>query len=196
MILANGLTSTVSTLSSSWRKAIAIWVATLLLFALYMLYVQPLKDFLAPDIYLDLRFDGYDHAEALAFFDGLGALGRGFYMRSTIFDTIWPLMLAVSAFLLARQSFRALWLVTLFSAGPVAFGILDLFENICLMAMNWRFPGISDQLVSLSNRLTLAKQSMIPFAFGAFLGLPPLAAIIALVRSRSASSKSRPANDP
>ena len=58
----------------SWRLVLAYWLVTLIIFGLYLAYVQPLRDFLAPDIYLDLRFDGYDHAEAVTFFDKLGML--------------------------------------------------------------------------------------------------------------------------
>ncbi|TMV04800.1 hypothetical protein FGK63_17095 [Ruegeria sediminis] len=174
------------TFDPSWRFVLAFWAATLVLFGLYLAYVQPLKEVLAPDIYLDLRFDGYDHPEALAFYEGLGVLGRGFYMRSTLFDTVWPLMIAVSGLLLARKTFRRGWLVAVLAAGPVAFGLLDLAENICLIAMNWQFPDFSERLVSVSNALTLAKQRTIPFAFGAFLGLPVLAAVLAVARPKTA----------
>ncbi len=151
---------------------LALWVSTLIVFGLYLIYVQPMKDFLAPDIYLDLRFDGYDHAEVSAFFDGLGALGRAFYMRSTVFDTVWPLMLAFAGYLIARQTFRKTWLIRAFAFGPVAFGLLDLIENIGLLAMNFQFPELSQGLVDATNIVTLTKQKVIPLAFGAYLLTP------------------------
>jgi hypothetical protein len=160
----------------TWRSAIGLWLATLFVFGLYMIYVQPLKDFLAPDIYLDLRFDGYDYPEALAFFDGLGQLGRAFYMRSTIFDTIWPLMLALAGYLMARQVFRRPLFVWIFAAGPVAFGLLDLAENIGLFAMNFQYPEFSENLVTGTNIVTLSKQKLIPVAFGSYLLTPLIAA--------------------
>lgn len=174
---------------STWRGVITIWVLTLVILGLYMIYVQPLKTFLAPDIYLDLRFDGYDLPEAMAFFDGLGPLGRAFYMRSTIFDTIWPLMLALSGFLMARQTFQNWWLIVLFATAPVCFGVLDLFENIGLFAMNLSFPVISESVVTYSNAVTLAKQSTIPLAFGAFFVTPLIALGKALVRLKTSGQK-------
>lgn len=160
---------------TSWRSVLALWVGTLIVFGLYLIYVQPLKDFLAPDIYLDLRFDGYDHAEAFAFFDGLGALGRAFYMRSTVFDTVWPLMLAFAGYLIARQTFRNFGLIWAFAFGPVAFGLLDLIENIGLFAMNFQFPELSQGLVDATNIVTLTKQKVIPVAFGAYVLAPAIA---------------------
>lgn len=158
------------------RSTIGLWLATLIVFILYMIYVQPLKDFLAPEIYLDLRFDGYDYPEALAFFDDLGQLGRAFYMRSTIFDTIWPLMLALSGYLMARQVFRRPMFVLVFAAGPVAFGLLDLVENIGLFAMNFQYPKFSEDLVTGTNIVTVSKQKLIPVAFGSYLLTPLIAA--------------------
>lgn len=163
---------------STWHGVITIYLATLLVFGLYLIYVQPLKDFLSPNIYLDLREDGYDLPEALAFYARLDVLGRAFYMRSTIFDTIWPLMLAFAGFLMARQTFQRRWLIIVFAVGPVSFGILDLFENIGLIAMNWNFPNITDQMVSYTNAITLTKLSTIPIAFGSFFIVPVIAIIM------------------
>lgn len=160
----------------TWSSAFGLWLVTLIVFGLYMIYVQPLKEFLAPDIYLDLRFDGYDYPEALAFFDRLGPLGRAFYMRSTVFDTIWPLMLALAGYLMAHQVFRRRLLVWVFAAGPVAFGLLDLAENIGLLAMNFQYPEFSEDLVAGTNIVTLSKQKLIPAAFGSYFLTPVIAA--------------------
>jgi hypothetical protein len=176
---------------ANWRVTLGLWIATLAVFGLYLVYVQPLKDFLAPDIYLDLRFDGYDHPEATAFFDYLGPLGRAFYMRSTIFDTIWPLMLGLSGFLMARQVFNKWWLIFVFAVGPVGFGLLDLVENIGLFAMNFQFPDISESLVATSNIVTLSKQKLIPLAFGSFF-LTPLVAIGFWVRNTVSHANHHP----
>lgn len=167
----------------TWRTALGLWVATLIVFGAYLIYIQPLKDFLAPDMYLDLRFDGYDHPEAVAFFGDLGPLGRAFYMRSTIFDTIWPLTMALAGYLMSRQVFRRWWLVWTFAIGPVAFGLLDLIENIGLFAMNFQFPEISERLVQGTNIVTLSKQKLIPLAFGCYF-LTPLVAIGMWLRRR------------
>lgn len=177
-------TNLVSNFIWSWRGVITLNLITIVLFSLYGLYVQPLHIFLEGDNYLDLRTDGYDLQEVLVFFERLGQLGRAFYLRSTIFDTIWPLALAFSGFVTARMTFQRWWLVGIFAIGPVAFGVLDLFENIGLVSMNLIYPDIPNGLVSYSNFMTLIKLTMIPLASAAFIGTPIVAVVLAYLQNK------------
>ena len=57
---------------SSWRSALIAFGVTLTLFLVYNDYVQPLRDILGDQVYLDIRMGGYDHDEAIAFFEFVG----------------------------------------------------------------------------------------------------------------------------
>ena len=167
-----------------WKQVIGIYAGTLVLIGAYVVFVQPLRDFLGTEIYLDLRPDGYDRPEVLAFFDRLGLLGRAFYVRSTIFDTVWPLAVAMSAWILARKTFQRLWLAAIVAALPVGFGILDLFENIGILGMLQLYPEIPEGLVTYSNTLTLAKLSLLNGATIVFFALPVVSALLWVFRNR------------
>ena len=167
-----------------WKQVVGIYAGTLFLIGTYVIFVQPLRDFLDPEIYLDLRPDGYDLPAVMEFFDRLGLLGRAFYVRSTIFDTVWPLAVAVSAWLLAHKTFQRLWLALVVAALPLGFGVLDLLENIGILSMLMLYPEIPEGLVSYSNTLTLAKLSLLNGATITFFALPLLSGALWLVRNR------------
>lgn len=160
---------------TSEGKAFTMLVITVVLLLIYLDYVEPLRVMLNGDVYLDLRIGGYDLPEAMEFFALIGEEGRNFYTGSTVFDTVWPLCAAVTGFLFSPLVFRAKWLVLLGAFFPVAFGVLDLFENIGLLSMLSTYPDVSSAQVSYSNVFTIAKQTMIPGATVCVLGMPLLA---------------------
>lgn len=159
----------------SLRAAMLIWLVTLILLATYTAYVEPFREALGDDIYLDLKLGGYDIAEVNAFLESIGPEWRAFYVRSTVFDTIWPLGIALSGFLLAPWGLNGNRKILLGMFFPVAFGVLDLFENIGILTMLANYPDISTALVAYSNACTVSKQLMIPGAFAASLALLVLA---------------------
>ena len=128
---------------------------------------------------LDIRPGSYNLAEAMNYFETLGETGRAIYVKTTDFDTAWPLCLAVCGLLLAPYAFEKKWQVIGVAFFPLAFGILDFFENIGLLLMINTYPDIGTALITYSSTLTLLKQLMIPGATLAFFGLP----IVILLRN-------------
>lgn len=90
----------------SGRLAGAVWIGTLALFVVYLDYIAPLKAMGGGAVHLDIRFGGYDLATVNAYFATLGETGRAFYRTTTLFDTVWPLAVAISGFLMAPLAFR------------------------------------------------------------------------------------------
>ena len=166
---------------TTWRAASVTIATTILLFAVYLDYIQPLRDYGGGAVHLDIRFGGYMLADVLAYFGTLGAEGRSFYAKTTLFDTIWPLGVALSGALWAPLAFRRSGLVVAAAFCPVMFGTLDLFENVGLWIMLAQYPDVSPAVAGLGNAITLAKQAMIP---GATLAIPTLPLIAVLRKSR------------
>ena len=169
---------------SSWRSALIAFAVTITLFVIYNNYVQPLRDMLGDQVYLDIRVGGYSYEEAVAFFDFLGEEGRALYLRTTVFDTVWPLGVALTGLLFAPLAFRRAWPVLLGALFPVAFGTFDLLENVGLFMMLSAYPDISPALVAYTNVMTVTKQAAIPIAFAAFFGLPFVACVLYFRRRR------------
>lgn len=165
---------------ASWRTASLVLVATIVLFVTYLDYIQPLRDYGAGAVHLDIRFGGYSHADVLAYFETLGAEGRRFYAGTTLFDTIWPLGVALCGALWAPLAFRGDRMIVAAAFFPVMFGLLDLFENVGLWTMLAQYPDVSPAVAGIGNAITLVKQAMIP---GATLAIP-LLPVIAAIRGR------------
>jgi len=166
---------------TSWPAASLMLVATIVLFVTYLDYIQPLRDYGAGAVHLDIRFGGYSHADVLKYFETLGTEGRSFYAKTTLFDTVWPLGVTFCGALWAPLAFRGNRMIVAVAFFPVMFGILDLFENVGLWAMLAQHPEVSPTVAKISNAITLAKQAMIP---GATLAVPALP-VIAALRGRS-----------
>ncbi len=162
------------------KVVIGFYLLTFCLFAVYSIYITPLEEMAGGQVHLDIRPGSYDLAEAMNYFETLGEEGRAFYIKTTIFDTAWPLCLAVCGFLLAPYAFEKKWQIVSGAFFPVAFGVLDFFENIGLLLMINAFPDISSSLITYSSTLTFIKQLMIPGASLAFFGLP----IVIFLRTR------------
>ena len=165
---------------ASLRTAMSVWLVTMVLLATYTAYVAPFRTALGDDIYLDLKIGGYDAVEVNRFLESIGPEWRAFYARSTVFDTVWPLGIALSGFLLAPLALRGNWKIGFAMFFPIAFGVLDLFENIGILTMLANYPDVSSSLVAYSNACTVSKQLMIPGAYAASLVLP----VLAFVRRR------------
>lgn len=166
---------------TTWRRATVAWVVTVGLLAVYSWYIMPLQEMAGGQVHLDVRFGvGYTLADVLSYFEALGAAGRALYTRTTLFDTVWPLGIAITGALWAPLAFRNPRWVVLAAATPVLFGVLDLVENCGLLLMLSQYPDVSPTLAALNNVITLVKQLMIP---GWAIAIPSLP-IIAVVRRR------------
>jgi hypothetical protein len=115
----------------------------------------------------DIRPRGYSYADAHAFLEAIGELGRRYYASpELVIDTLYPPLYAVSRGL-------TLWWLTMpgrvrkaplplkvryaLIAVPVLMASLDLFENSCIAVMLWSWPDLSHGLVEVSTLATKVK---------------------------------------
>jgi hypothetical protein len=119
-----------------------------------------------------MRGSGYELTDAQELLDFLGAEGRAFYVKTTLLDTVWPLLIAASAIFSSALAFRATWLIIVAALFPVAFGVLDAFENMGLLVILSSYPDISAFWVNYCATITQVKWMIIPVAFPVFFGLP------------------------
>lgn len=75
----------------------SFFIVTLIVYAFYFNYSEPLKDFVGDLEILDMRGSGYELTDAQELLDFLGEEGRAFYVKTTLLDTVWPLLIAASA---------------------------------------------------------------------------------------------------
>lgn len=127
-------------------------------FVLTALFVVVIFPYLSAGVEsLDVRLDGYSHAEVMAALEGYGADGRWRYIWiSLILDTIFPLLYcSLYAGLIYRFAPRE-------ALKPLAYlpligGLFDLGENVQIVTMLAQFPEISVTQVEWANRFTLTK---------------------------------------
>ncbi len=127
-------------------------------FALTALFVVLIFPYVAAGVEsLDVRMDGYDHAEVMAALQGYGAEGRARYIWiSLILDTIFPIAYcSFYAGLIYR--FAPMERLKLLAYLPLFGGIFDLGENLQIVTMLAQFPDISVAQAEWANRFTLTK---------------------------------------
>ena len=156
---------------SDVKAANISFLITLILVVSYSFYVQPLKDILGDEPYLDLKIGGYSYDLAIGFFERLGVQGREMYMKTTLFDTIWPLAIAITAILYSIQLFKG-YKKSVAAFFPVAFGILDMVENLGIFSMLYSYPSISPAQVEFTSIFTVTKQITIPGMVVMSISLP------------------------
>jgi len=173
---------------TSWPRAMSMLIVTIVLIVMYFQFIRPLEIYGAGAPHLDVRYAvGYTHADVLEYFETLGAEGRGFYARTTLFDTVWPLCVGFCCALWAPLAFRQSSWVVFASAPAVLFGVLDLAENIGLWTMLFQYPEVSPIVAGVNNFITLSKQLMIP---GWAIALPVLP-IVAFIRRGKTTKRDR-----
>jgi len=155
----------------SWSRVMGYYLFTIVVIVLYLLFVNPLHSVLSEGTYLDLRTHGYTMLDVHIFFEKLGIIGRAFYVRSTIFDTIWPAAVALTCYLSARRSVVTKDIALLICCAPIAFGILDIIENAGLLIMLFTYPEIPSWTLEYASNITILKHQTIPLAAVQFLGL-------------------------
>jgi len=141
---------------TNWPVAIIIFVVAISSYLIYFNYSEPLKTLVGDQQILDIRGSGYNQEEVSQLLGILGDEGRSFYLKTTLLDTVWPLLLALSVVFFA----------------PLAFGVLDAFENFGILLLLVDYPDISSSLVSYCAMITRMKWVAIPIAFLVFLALP------------------------
>jgi hypothetical protein len=109
----------------NWPVALSLFAAALASYAIYYHFSKPLKALAGELQILDMRGSGYTLAEARQLLEQLGEDGRRLYGRTTLLDTLWPVLLGISSIFMAALTFRSLRLVGVAAFLPVTFGVLD-----------------------------------------------------------------------
>lgn len=161
---------------STPRRAVVAYVVAVVALGGYLLYVARLDALIGWGGKLDLRPGGYGPADVDELFADLGSDGRSLYIRTTVGDTIWPLLAGLSALLTAPLAARARWAVLILGLAPMAFGLIDLIENIGVIYLLVNHPDVSTKAVAVTSAVTQIKLlAVLPLAFVAWLCVPVLA---------------------
>jgi hypothetical protein len=100
----------------------------------------------------DLRATGYGVAEARDFLAALTPEGRALYLGPVrINDTVFPILFTLTLCLPLRGKAWVWFLPAL------AYGVLDLAENMAVAALLRAGPEVADSAVALASGLTMAK---------------------------------------
>lgn len=155
---------------SAGRNVLLFFIPASVVYFVMVLYTIPEVTQHAPGMKLfDLLPAGYSLAYALDLLSTLGEEGRSLYLhRQLPLDFIYPALFAVSccfglAWLLAKVFSKDSKLFY-FCLVPLAAGLFDYLENICVASMLVLYPDISQQLVFVASAMTILK-SVLTTAF-------------------------------
>ena len=105
---------------------------------------------------LDVK-SGYTHAEAMAAMEGYGASGRSVYILASLtLDTLFPLVY-VTLFAGLIHRFRWNDRTAFLAWIPVVAGIIDLGENVQIVAMLTNYPDVGPVQVAFASTFTMVK---------------------------------------
>lgn len=148
---------------ASGRTVFILFIITMSVYLLMLLYSIPLVESFAPDTALfDLSPSGYSYQHALSLLEELGNEGRQHYLSLQLpLDFIYPGLFAVSYTLLliwlfsksVKDTSKAFYLAFI----PVLGGLFDYLENIYIIRMINSFPDLSAGLVQVASTFTLLK---------------------------------------
>lgn len=162
----------------SWstpQRAVVAYAAAVAALLAYLSYVARLDALIGWGGKLDLRPGGYDRADVDALFAELGDEGRSLYIRTTIGDSIWPMLAGISAVVAAPLAAGRRRTVLALGLAPLAFGVVDVVENVGVLTLLARHPDVSDGTVALASAVTRLKLAILPAAFVAWFAVPVLA---------------------
>jgi len=148
---------------ASGRTVFILFIITMSVYLLMLLYSIPLVESYAPDTALfDLSPSGYSYQHAVSLLEELGNEGRQIYLsRQLPLDFIYPGLFAVSYTLMliwlfsksVRDTSRIFYLAFI----PALGGLFDYLENIYIIRMINSFPDLSAGLVQIASAFTLLK---------------------------------------
>jgi hypothetical protein len=139
----------------------------------------------------------YSGHEAFAMLNQYGAQGRDLYLRFLVADFMFIPAYSLGFALLFTRTLRAkfrehdtwLWLNLL----PLACGLFDCLENLCVLGMLFMYPGTSLALGTLSGLATLGKTVL---TFVSLLCMGSLAMSLLIRRMSSLRQKNSPTSSP
>ncbi len=110
---------------------------------------------------LDLK-PSYSHSEAMAALEGYGTEGRMVYAwSSAVLDTLFPLVY-VTFFAGLIYRFRPVERAWILSLIPISAGIVDLGENIQIIAMLIQYPEVGETQAAWASTFTMVKGMLGP----------------------------------
>lgn len=119
---------------------------------------QPLLALAGGEPKLDLRF-GYDLPTVLNLLERYGEAGRRTYAWNLVVDTPFPILLSLTAVLMAGLAFHRKTPVLLLSIAPLVFVVFDLIENVLFWIMLGAHPDISAGYVAICSVITQIKRA-------------------------------------
>ena len=151
---------------STGKVVLAFFIPAMIIYLIMLLYTIPQVAKYAPGMNLfDLSPTGYSFEYANELLCTLGSDGRDLYLYKQLpLDFIYPGLFAVSCSLLLSRLFlkskNASSKIFYFCFVPVAAGLFDYLENICIVRILTSYPNISDISVSLASSMTIVKSGL------------------------------------
>ncbi len=137
----------------SGKIVLLLFILTMAVFSLMLLYTIPKVESFAPGIALfDMSPAGYSYEHAISLLETLGEVGRSVYLFQQLpVDFVYPGLFAISYALfltwLFAKSFEPNSKIFFLVLVPVLGGLFDYLENIGIILMINAFPNISQSLV-------------------------------------------------
>ncbi len=151
---------------STGKVVLALFIPAMIVYFIMLFYTIPQVAEYAPGMNLfDLSPVGYSFEYAKELLGVLGVDGRGAYLYKQLpLDFIYPGLFALSCGLLLSWLFlksqNESSKIFYFCFVPMAAGLFDYLENICIIHLLTSYPNISGISVSLASAMTIIKSGL------------------------------------
>lgn len=148
---------------ASGKMVLGFFIPAMAVYSLMLLNTIPQVEQYAPGMKLfDLSPSGYSHHDALELLATLGVQGRDIYLyRQIPLDLVYPGVFAVSCCLLLAWLFgkslspeSGMFYLCFI---PLAAGLFDYLENICIVQMLLAYPDVTGPTVATASTFTILK---------------------------------------
>jgi len=149
--------------AATGKAVLGFFIPAMAVYALMLLVTIPMVGQHAPGMQLfDLSPAGYSHQDAMTLLDALGDAGREAYLyRQLPLDALFPGLFAISGCLmlawLFAKCFRPESAIFYLCLIPVAAGLFDYLENVCIVRMLITYPHVTELNDMLSSSMTILK---------------------------------------
>lgn len=151
--------------SASGKVVLILFILTMAVFSLMLLYTIPKVEGFAPGIALfDMSPAGYSYQQAISLLESLGKVGRNVNLFQQLpVDFVYPGLFSISYALLLTwlfaKSFDSDSKIFFLVLVPALGGLFDYLENIGIILMINAFPNISQELVGMASTFTVLKSA-------------------------------------
>lgn len=152
--------------AATGKAVLGFFIPAMAVYALMLLVTIPMVEQHAPGMKLfDLSPTGYSHHYAMSLLNALGDGGRNSYLyRQLPLDFIYPGLFAISCCLmlswLFSKSFKPESGIFYLCLVPVAAGLFDYLENICIVRILVSYPHVTELNVTLASTMTIFKSGL------------------------------------